>query len=138
MAGNFDNNQKKADQAADSSRAVPAALSRNHQMLVDRLTRKPAPLRSVSVPIVRPKTAARIADVPAPQPIKDERRGAPRRRMLKGGVISHKGGYAGLRCTVRELSKAGARIRIDDVVHVPDQFELIIEIDGLYAKSQVV
>ncbi len=58
--------------------------------------------------------------------------------MLKGGVISYKGSFAGLRCTILDVSETGARIRIDNVVHVPDQFELIIEIDGLYAKSEVV
>lgn len=120
--------------------AGPAAATRsaNHQLLLDRLTRQPAALAAtVSAATPATQTARGLAK-PEPRASADERRAAPRRRMLKGGVISYKGSYAGLRCTVRDLSYTGARVRIGDVIHVPDQFELIIEIDGLYAKSEVV
>ncbi len=107
-------------------------------MLLDRLTRKPASLDPVSVSAETPKVIASRTSMPTPQLVTVERRGANRRRMLKGGVISYKGSFAGLRCTVRDLSDTGAHLRIADAIHVPDSFELIIEIDGLYAQSEIV
>lgn len=129
---------KPSPTAANGDRPNTAARGVSHQLLLDRLTRNPAVL-AATVSAATPDThAVRGLAKPAPQPIAEDRRVTQRRRMHKGGVISYKGSFAGLRCTVRDISATGARIRIDDVVHVPDQFELIIEIDGLYAKSQVV
>ena len=62
----------------------------------------------------------------------------PRRRMLKGGVMSFNGAFSGLQCTVRDLSEAGARLKVEPFVKVPETFELVIEIDGLYAQSHIV
>lgn len=50
----------------------------------------------------------------------DDRRAAPRRRTLLRGHIELLGGGA-IDCTVRNMSDAGARLR---VVSVPDEFVL--------------
>ncbi len=132
------NETKSGPAAAAGSGLSHASRSTNHQLLLDRLSKKPASLAPVA-PAASPNALLpRGLAKSSTQPVTTERRSQPRRRMLKGGIISYKGSFAGLRCTVRDLSDTGARLRIADVVHVPDSFELIIEIDGLYAKSEAV
>lgn len=106
--------------------------SLNHQLLLDRLTKRSA------VPAQLTLRAANDTDAAAMPPLTEDRRGSVRRRMLKAGVIVFNGTCSSLRCTVRDLSDGGARLKVDPIVHVPGTFELIIEIDGLYAKSAIV
>ena len=118
--------------AADLSVNRPER-SLNHQLLLDRLTKRSA------VPAQLTRRAANDTEAAAlPPAIAEDRRASARRRMLKAGVIVFNGTCSSLRCTVRDLSDGGARLKIDQLVHVPASFELIIEIDGLYAKSAVV
>jgi hypothetical protein len=67
----------------------------------------------------------------------DERRYAPRRRVLKAAVAAFNGRFCTVSCTVRDLSDTGARLRCDGSVNVPDTFELIIELDGFEAACEV-
>lgn len=67
----------------------------------------------------------------------DNRR-APRRRMLKAGIIAFNRRFATLPCAVRDLSETGALLRMSGVANVPDHFELIVELDGLEADCEVV
>ena len=67
-----------------------------------------------------------------------EKRGAPRRRVLKAGIMAYCDRHCTLPCTVRDISATGARLRSDSAVNAPDRFELIIELDGLEAECEVV
>jgi PilZ domain len=121
--------------------------SLQHQLLLDRLTKRPVPVvpqAAVGEPLQdgqrHAETRQRSPEPrePAIQPQIEERRAAPRRRMLKGGVMAFNGSFSGMQCTVRDLSDTGARLKVNSVANFPETFELIIEIDGLYAKSTVV
>jgi hypothetical protein len=68
----------------------------------------------------------------------ENKRGAPRRRVLKGAVVASNDRRSTLRCTVRDLSATGARLEVRGSVTVPDTFLLIIELDGLEAHCEVV
>lgn len=136
-----------------------ASLGVHHDLLLDRLTRRPEPRRGEPArpPRIAAKTVAVTPDAtpaavegqtppvvlaeeraePHQAPRQDERRKSVRRRMLKAGVLSFNGSFSGLKCTVRDLSDGGARLKVDQLAAVPSVFELIIEIDGLYAKSSV-
>jgi hypothetical protein len=63
---------------------------------------------------------------------------SPRRRVLKAGTAASNDRYRTVACTVRDLSAAGARLRVVNSVSIPNTFELIIEIDGLEADCEVV
>jgi hypothetical protein len=65
-------------------------------------------------------------------------RGSPRRRVLKAGIAASNDRRLTVRCTVRDISETGARLRIEGSMTVPDTFELIIELDGLEAPCQAV
>jgi hypothetical protein len=58
----------------------------------------------------------------------DEKRGVPRHRVLKHGLLAFNGG-GGVDCTVRSLSKTGARIDVANPVGLPEKFVLVIEAD---------
>ena len=66
-----------------------------------------------------------------------DERGVVRRRVLKAAIIAFNGRHSTLPCFVRDLSDAGARIRIDGSINAPDTFELLIELDGLEAECEV-
>jgi hypothetical protein len=68
----------------------------------------------------------------------DDLRMAPRRRMLKAGVVAYNDRHVTIPCLVRDMSSTGARLRIDTSVTAPDTFELIIDLDGMEANCQVV
>ncbi|MCS6760218.1 MAG: PilZ domain-containing protein [Candidatus Devosia euplotis] len=58
----------------------------------------------------------------------EERRATIRRRALKGGHIVTNGDYSTYDCTVRNLSEAGARLKVAGVIGTPEQFTL--DMDG--------
>jgi PilZ domain len=68
----------------------------------------------------------------------NERRGSPRRRVLKGAIIAYGDRKITLPCTVRNLSASGARVRIEAAVSAPDNFILFIEMDGIEVDCEVV
>jgi hypothetical protein len=69
---------------------------------------------------------------------RDDNRRTPRRRVLKSGLVAFNQRHATLSCTVRDLSDTGALLRLSDVAHVPQRFELIVELDGLEADCEVM
>jgi PilZ domain len=76
-------------------------------------------------------------DVASTEPKHDARR-APRRRVLKAGVIAYNNRHSTLHCTVRDMSEGGARLLLSGSINAPDTFELLIELDGLEASCAVV
>ena len=60
----------------------------------------------------------------------EERRKDERYRVLKAGKIAFNHG-AVIDCTVRNLSKSGARLDVVNQFGIPDQFILLIERDNL-------
>ncbi|ODT13897.1 MAG: hypothetical protein ABS35_36510 [Kaistia sp. SCN 65-12] len=59
----------------------------------------------------------------------EERRKAPRIKSLKGGRIIYLNGSATRDCAIRNLSASGAKLILDNIVGIPDQFNLQFE-DG--------
>ena len=66
----------------------------------------------------------------------EERRGDRRVRVLLPCSI-HVGGRT-VPCTIRNLSKTGAKIHLRDTADVPDRFELVVEEDGRRMTCAVV
>ena len=62
-----------------------------------------------------------------------DRRATPRKRILKAGIIRALPDFEGP-CVVRDLSEGGAKLKVKNSRHVPDVFQLTIELDGLRAK----
>ena len=67
-----------------------------------------------------------------------ESRAAPRKRMLKGGIVAFSARHATLPCVVRDLSDSGVRLQVEQASSVPDTFELLIDLDGFEARCSVV
>lgn len=59
----------------------------------------------------------------------EEHRATIRHRTLKGARIATNDGHSTITCTVRNMSDAGALLRVASVVGVPDQFQLVMD-DG--------
>ncbi len=55
-----------------------------------------------------------------------ENRTAQRRTTLKGGKIVFNAGRSTIDCTVRNLSRDGAKLVVASVVGVPDSFDLLL------------
>ena len=70
--------------------------------------------------------------------LRTEARGAPRRRTLKAGIMAFSGRHCTLPCIVRDMSDSGARLRVEGAISPPDNFELIIDLDGFEASSVIV
>ena len=88
------------------------------------------------IPSDQPPRAVAPADRDG-DPRKQTARKASRRRILKSGVIAFNGRFSTIPCVVRDLSSDGAHVRVEGSAHVPNAFELIIEIDGLEAQCEV-
>ena len=66
-----------------------------------------------------------------------EHRTVPRQRVLKGGRIVINDGFSTFQCTVRNLSDAGARLKVAGIVGIPDTFQLVMD-DGRKFDCTVV
>lgn len=66
-----------------------------------------------------------------------DKRRAPRKRVLKGATIAFNNRSSTLSCMVRDISETGARLRISQGQAVPARFDLLIEVDGLEAPCTV-
>jgi len=55
-----------------------------------------------------------------------EHRAAQRRTTLKGGQIVFNAGRSTIDCTVRNLSRSGAKLLVVSVIGVPDTFDLVL------------
>lgn len=65
----------------------------------------------------------------------EERRSAPRHRVLKAGTIEF--GSAAIPCTVRNLSASGASIEVNSPLWFPDRFVLAIASEGWRRQCRV-
>jgi hypothetical protein len=66
----------------------------------------------------------------------EQRRIAPRRRVLKAGSIVF--GSASLDCRVRNLSETGAALEALSPLRIPDRFTLIVPTENLKRDCRVV
>ena len=55
-----------------------------------------------------------------------EHRAAQRRTTLKGGQIVFNAGRSTIDCTVRNLSRSGAKLVVASVVGIPESFDLLL------------
>lgn len=67
----------------------------------------------------------------------DDRRTAPRRRVLKAGMIQF-GKDGAVPCTVRNISATGAALEVTSPLWFPDRFTLVVVSDGLSKPCHVV
>lgn len=58
-----------------------------------------------------------------------ERRDKNRARMLKRGRIVFRGGHSAIDCVVLDLSPTGAKLKLSQLVQVPETFDLVVD-DG--------
>ena len=66
-----------------------------------------------------------------------ETRNAPRRRVLKAGVITF--AYsAAIDCTVRNLSDTGASLEVASPLGIPAMFVLVIKSDSFKRSCRIV
>ncbi|MDB5537243.1 MAG: PilZ protein [Devosia sp.] len=59
--------------------------------------------------------------------MEEERRAVIRHRTLKGGRIVVNDGFSTYQCTVRNLSPAGAQLRVTSIIGIPDSFDLLLD-----------
>jgi hypothetical protein len=62
-------------------------------------------------------------------------RKAPRRRILKTGLIESVG--ESIECAVRDLSTTGASLEVSTPLFIPDKFNLAVPSDGLRRRCRV-
>lgn len=55
-----------------------------------------------------------------------EHRTTQRRTTLKAGHIMFNGGRSSIDCTVRNLSRSGAKLLVASVIGIPDTFDLVL------------
>ena len=65
----------------------------------------------------------------------ENKRAAPRQRVLKAGTIEFNGGA--IDCVVRNLSQTGAALEVASPVGIPDQFNLLISGEHTGYRCQV-
>jgi hypothetical protein len=68
----------------------------------------------------------------------DEKRKTPRRRVLKEGKIIFADGLRIIDCTIRDMSKEGAKLLISNTVGIPQTFDLFEKSTGLVYPASVV
>ena len=71
------------------------------------------------------------------QPTVVEQRTLPRRRVLKGAIISAKRVHFRAECTVRNLSEHGACLALRDATFVPIDFDLTFN-DGTVWSCRII
>lgn len=67
-----------------------------------------------------------------------EKRAAPRRRVLKGARLVFNNGQSTIDCTVRNVSDTGALLLVDSSIGIPDQVQLLITSDKVSVPARVV
>jgi hypothetical protein len=66
-----------------------------------------------------------------------EKRASPRRRVLKQGTITFRGG-GGADCMVRNISMSGARLDFANPVGLPRSFTLVVATEHLMRDCRAV
>ena len=67
----------------------------------------------------------------------DEKRATIRHRVLKGGHILINGGQSSFDCMVRNLSAAGALLRVTSIIGIPHNFDLAMD-DGRHFACRAI
>jgi hypothetical protein len=67
----------------------------------------------------------------------DHGRIAPRKRVLRAGVIDLGAGGA-IACSIKNISETGALIEVDTPLFIPDRFTLIVETEELNRPCQTI
>jgi hypothetical protein len=67
----------------------------------------------------------------------EERRRAPRHRVLMRGMIVTSDLLSSMECTIRNLSSTGAGLRLDGLSPAPEQFELLFLRTGQRRRARV-
>ena len=65
-----------------------------------------------------------------------DNRGNPRNRALKGASITFDGGA--IDCTVRNISPSGAALDVASPLGIPQEFFLVVPMDGFRQRCRVV
>lgn len=55
-----------------------------------------------------------------------EQRGEQRRKALKGAQIVFNNGASSIDCLVKDMSATGARLQVESVIGIPDEFTLML------------
>lgn len=63
----------------------------------------------------------------------EQRRSEPRQRALKGARIVFNHGASAINCTIRDLSADGAKLVVESVIGIPNEFELVLD-DGTQTR----
>jgi hypothetical protein len=66
----------------------------------------------------------------------DNKRETTRRRVLLAGKVLLPGGGV-IDCTLRDRSEGGARIKVQSVIGIPDEFRLLVEPTGEMVQAKV-
>ncbi|MEA2863390.1 MAG: hypothetical protein QOC84_1346 [Bradyrhizobium sp.] len=66
----------------------------------------------------------------------EERRAAPRNRVMKAATIEFDGGA--IVCVVRDLSISGAAVDLAGSVYIPEHFTLSFRADGLQMPCRLI
>ena len=66
-----------------------------------------------------------------------EHRVAPRRRVLRAGIIDLGAGGT-IACAVKSLSETGAALEVNTPLFIPDRFKLVIETEHINRPCQIV
>ncbi len=67
----------------------------------------------------------------------DDKRKAPRRRVLKEGKIVFADAMRVIDCTIRDMSEKGARLLVANTVGLPDTFNLFEKSTGLLYPARI-
>ncbi len=66
------------------------------------------------------------------------RRGEPRRKVARTATILEQAAPTPIPCVVLDVSASGARLDVDASAHLPQNFKLLIDIDGSERQCEVV
>ena len=61
-----------------------------------------------------------------------------RKRVLKGARILFNGHNSSIDVAIRDLSATGCRLKLDSLVPVPEEFDLLVRMDNQIYPSRVV
>ena len=67
-----------------------------------------------------------------------DRRGTPRRRVLKGATLTFNRGFSAFECVLRNQSEGGARLSLAETFALPKTFQLAIAGDSDVRTAHVV
>lgn len=70
--------------------------------------------------------------------IEDNKRIAPRNRVLKSAKIVHLSNWSLVDCIIRDISETGAKLIIGDQVAVPNEFRFLVSSENTIRNAQVV